>query len=75
MRRLHSLMILLLGLAAGAAATYGYVHLSASVAPPAAAEQSPPPGRKILYYRNPMGLPETPPGHNDRGMRCRVPEL
>src|ERR1700694_5977389 len=61
MRRLNGFVILLLGIAAGLSGSYWYARLPAPVATPAAAEQSaPPPGeRKILYYRNPMGLPDT----------------
>ena len=63
MRRLHSLMILAAGIAAGAAGSYWYAHRPEPVATPASAEQSPPASteRKILYYRNPMGLPDTSP--------------
>jgi Cu(I)/Ag(I) efflux system membrane fusion protein len=61
MRRLNGSVILLLGIAVGLSWSYWYARLPAPVATPAAAEQSaPPPGeRKILYYRNPMGLPDT----------------
>ena len=50
-------------MAAGAAGSYWYAHRSETVATPAAAEQSQPAkaDRKILYYRNPMGLPDTSP--------------
>ena len=64
MRRLNSFVILLLGVAAGLAGSYWYTQSAGSVATPAAAEQavSPPKTeRKILYYRNPMGLPDTSP--------------
>jgi Cu(I)/Ag(I) efflux system membrane fusion protein len=63
MRRLNSLIILAAGIAAGAAGSYWYAHRTETVATPASAEQSAPPegGRKILYYRNPMGLPDTSP--------------
>jgi Cu(I)/Ag(I) efflux system membrane fusion protein len=63
MRRLNSLIILAAGIAAGAAGSYWYAHRSETVATPASAEQSPPASteRKILYYRNPMGLPDTSP--------------
>jgi Cu(I)/Ag(I) efflux system membrane fusion protein len=63
MRRLNSLIILTAGIAAGAAGSYWYAHRTETVATPASAEQSAPPegGRKILYYRNPMGLPDTSP--------------
>ena len=63
MRRLHSLMILAAGIAAGAGGSYWYAHRAETVATPASAEQSAPASteRKILYYRNPMGLPDTSP--------------
>jgi membrane fusion protein, copper/silver efflux system len=62
MRRPNNLIILLAGIAAGAAGSYWYAHRAQSIAP-AAAEQSQPaqPERKILYYRNPMGFPDTSP--------------
>ena len=61
MRRLNSLFILLLGIAAGIA-LYWYAQAGTILAP-AAAEQSAPATseRKVLYYRNPMGLPDTSP--------------
>ncbi|MGE5261244.1 MAG: efflux RND transporter periplasmic adaptor subunit, partial [Actinomycetota bacterium] len=63
MSRLNTLMILSIGVAAGAAANYWFAHRSEPIASPAAAEQTTPDkaGRKILYYRNPMGLPDTSP--------------
>jgi membrane fusion protein, copper/silver efflux system len=64
MGRLNSLIILLLGIGAGAAGSYWYAHRPEPMATPAAAEQAAAPdeaGRKILYYRNPMGLPDTSP--------------
>jgi membrane fusion protein, copper/silver efflux system len=63
MKRLNSLIILAIGVAAGAAATYWYAYPPAAISSPAAAEQSAPakPERKILYYRNAMGLPDTSP--------------
>jgi membrane fusion protein, copper/silver efflux system len=63
MKRLNSFVILLLGVAAGLGGSYWYARLPAPVSTPAAAEQSvpPPAERKILYYRNPMGLPDTSP--------------
>ena len=42
MRRLYSLIILVAGIAAGAAGSYWYAHRSETVATPAAAEQSQP---------------------------------
>ena len=63
MRRLFSFVIILaLGIAAGTTASFWY---SQSLEPTAAAgvEHSAPPKkeRKILYYRNPMGAPDTSP--------------
>jgi len=61
MKRLNSLMILAIGVAAGAAGSYWYAQRPEPISTPAAAEQSQPAKdeRKILYYRNPMGLPDT----------------
>jgi len=61
MRRLNSFVILLLGAAGGLAGSYWYTRSPIPVAAPAVAQQSvpPPAERKILYYRNPMGLPDT----------------
>jgi membrane fusion protein, copper/silver efflux system len=52
-----------MGAAAGAAGTYWYAYAPVPISAPAAAEQAAPPQgeRKILYYRNPMGLPDTSP--------------
>jgi Cu(I)/Ag(I) efflux system membrane fusion protein len=63
MRRLNSLIILVAGIAAGGAGSYWYAHRAETVATPPSAGQSEPAstGRKILYYRNPMGLPDTSP--------------
>ena len=63
MKRLNSLMILGVGIAAGAAGSYWYAHRPEPIATPAIAEQAAPDKteRKILYYRNPMGLPDTSP--------------
>jgi Cu(I)/Ag(I) efflux system membrane fusion protein len=63
MRRLNNLMILAVGISAGAVGIYWLEHRPEPVATPAIAEQAPsaPEGRKILYYRNPMGLPDTSP--------------
>ena len=60
MSRPSTLIVLVAGIAAGAAGSYWYAHRPAPVATPAAAEQSHPAkgDRKILYYRNPMGLPD-----------------
>jgi Cu(I)/Ag(I) efflux system membrane fusion protein len=62
MRRLNSIVLLSLGLVAGIAGSYWYTKSAGSVSTPAAAEQATTPPtaeRKILYYRNPMGLPDT----------------
>jgi Cu(I)/Ag(I) efflux system membrane fusion protein len=69
MKRLNSFLLLAAGAVAGAAGSYWYMHRPAPLSPPAAAEQAPPAGegtsskgeRKILYYRNPMGAPDTSP--------------
>jgi Cu(I)/Ag(I) efflux system membrane fusion protein len=63
MRRLNNLMILVAGISAGAAGVYWLEHRPEPVATRATAEQAPsaPEGRKILYYRNPMGHPDTSP--------------
>jgi Cu(I)/Ag(I) efflux system membrane fusion protein len=56
-------MILAVGISAGAVGIYWLEHRPQPVATPATAEQAPsaPEGRKIVYYRNPMGLPDTSP--------------
>src|SRR3972149_11496650 len=63
MKRLNSFIILVVGLAAGAAGTYWYAYPPQPISTPAAAEQSQPAKgeRTILYYRNPMGHPDTSP--------------
>src|SRR3972149_7584668 len=63
MKRLNSFIILVVGLAAGAGGPYGPPPPPHPISPPAAAEQSAPAKdeRKILYYRNPMGHPDTSP--------------
>jgi Cu(I)/Ag(I) efflux system membrane fusion protein len=63
MSRPNNLIVLVAGIAAGAAGSYWYAHRPEPVAAPAAAEQSQPAKgeRTILYYRNPMGLPDTSP--------------
>jgi len=60
MKRLSSLAILATGVLAGAAGSYWYAHRSEPMVMPAAAQQAAPAndGREILYYRNPMGLPD-----------------
>ena len=62
MSRPNTVIVLVAGIAAGAAGSYWYAPRPAPVATPAAAEQSPAKAeRKLLYYRNPMGLPDTSP--------------
>jgi Cu(I)/Ag(I) efflux system membrane fusion protein len=63
MRRLNSLLILAVGIFAGAISGYWLEHRPEPISTPAIAEQSPSAkeGRKILYYRNPMGHPDTSP--------------
>ena len=52
-----------MGAVAGAAGTYWDSHAPATISTPAVAQQAAPSSaeRKILYYRNPMGLPDTSP--------------
>ncbi|BAQ16701.1 MULTISPECIES: efflux RND transporter periplasmic adaptor subunit [Methyloceanibacter] len=69
MKRLSSLALLAAGIVAGAAGTYWYAHrdepmpIHAATEPAAHDEMSEGENgeRKILYYRNPMGLPDTSP--------------
>ena len=63
MRRLNNFLLLAVGVAAGVAGSYWYTRGPEPISTPAAAEASHPAGgeRKILYYRNPMGLPDTSP--------------
>jgi len=63
MKRLNSFMILAIGVTAGAAGSYWYAHRPEPIATPAGVElsQSAPDQRTILYYRNPMGAPDTSP--------------
>lgn len=62
MKRLNSLMILAIGVAAGAAGSYWYAHRPEPISTPAAEQSAPSKNeRKILYYRNPMGHPDTSP--------------
>ena len=61
MKRLNSLVLLSAGIAAGAPGNYWLTNRPEPVSTPAAAEQSHPAHRKILYYRNPMCLPDTSP--------------
>ena len=63
MRRMNSLIILVVGVAVGVAGSYWYAHRPEPLSKPAAAEQSESSksDRKVLYYRNPMGLPDTSP--------------
>jgi Cu(I)/Ag(I) efflux system membrane fusion protein len=60
MTRLSSLAILATGILAGAAGSYWYVHRPEPMSMTATEHAEPANGdRKILYYRNPMGLPDT----------------
>ena len=69
MRRLNNLMVMAVGLSAGAIGTYWLEHRPEPVATSAAAQQASPAQagqakgseRRILYYRNPMGHPDTSP--------------
>lgn len=63
MRRLNSLIILAVGMLASAMGVYWLEHRAEPISAPAVAEQSASPqeGRRILYYRNPMGHPDTSP--------------
>jgi Cu(I)/Ag(I) efflux system membrane fusion protein len=63
MRHLNSFIILAAGMAAGAGGFYWLEHRSEPIGTPAIADQSPSKqeGRTILYYRNPMGHPDTSP--------------
>jgi len=60
MKRLSSLIVLAAGIAAGAGG-YWYMYRPEPIATIAAAEEAPPAKaeREILYYRHPMGLPDT----------------
>jgi membrane fusion protein, copper/silver efflux system len=62
--RTSSLLLATVALAAGLGGGYGIAHYAAStsdVAPAAVAAAPADPRGKILYYRNPMGLPDTSP--------------
>lgn len=60
MTRLSSLAILATGILAGAAGSYWYIHRPEPMSMTATEHAEPSNGdRKILYYRNPMGLPDT----------------
>jgi membrane fusion protein, copper/silver efflux system len=63
MRRLNSLLLLAAGILAGAVGSYWYMHWPEPISSPATAQQMAPEkdDREILYYRNPMGLPDTSP--------------
>jgi membrane fusion protein, copper/silver efflux system len=73
MKRLNSLVLLAVGIAAGATGAYWYAHRSEPMTMSAATDhaahdtshdemgESGNGERKILYYRNPMGLPDTSP--------------
>ncbi len=59
-----TLALAVLALAAGAAGGYGYARLAPPAPEHAAHGEAPPPADprgRILYYRNPMGLPDTSP--------------
>ena len=64
MRRLNSLIILAMGVAVGAGGAYWYAHRTCADSRrrlrPSKTGQ-PRGDRKILYYRNPMGAPDTSP--------------
>ena len=61
MKRLSIVTILAAGLLAGTAGSYWVEHRPQPISMPAVAEQSASQqeGRRILYYRNPMGHPDT----------------
>jgi membrane fusion protein, copper/silver efflux system len=63
MKRLNRLLLLTIGVATGVGGSYWYAHSPEQISTPAEAEQTPVVGgeRKILYYRNPMGHPDTSP--------------
>ena len=66
MTRLTSAVMLALGLLAGAGATYWYLSATTGEQPaPAKMSMAEDEGasseREVLYYRNPMGLPDTSP--------------
>lgn len=62
MWRLNSLMILAIGVTAGAAGSYWYAHRPEPISTQVAEQSQPVPDeRAILHYRNPMGLPDTSP--------------
>jgi Cu(I)/Ag(I) efflux system membrane fusion protein len=63
MSRRNNFVILAVGIAAGVAGSYWYAHRPEPVSTPAVAEQTSPAkrDREILYYRHPMGLPDTSP--------------
>lgn len=55
--KISSLLLLVVGVLAGGAASYGwFAHQGAN-----ASATSQPAERKVLYYRNPMGQPDTSP--------------
>ena len=64
MRRLYSFIVLLaIGIAAGTAGSFWYSRPSEMMTATAVVEPSAPAKaeRKVLYYRNPMGAPDTSP--------------
>lgn len=60
MRRLNAVMMLIIGIAAGTAGSYWYLHRPEPVSTQGAPQQTAPTkdSREILHYRNPMGLPD-----------------
>ena len=64
MRRLYSFIVILaIGIAAGTAGSFYYSRPSETMTATTVVEPSAPAKaeRKILYYRNPMGAPDTSP--------------
>lgn len=63
MRRLNSIAMLALGIAAGTAGSYWFVHRDGPDANQAVPARTAPAkdGRAIVHYRNPMGLPDISP--------------
>jgi Cu(I)/Ag(I) efflux system membrane fusion protein len=64
MRRLYSFIVILaIGIAAGTAGSFWYSRPSETMTATAVVEPSAPAKaeRKVLYYRNPMGAPDTSP--------------
>ena len=64
MKRLYSFIVILaIGIAAGTAGSFWYYRPPETMSATAVVEPSAPAKaeRKVLYYRNPMGLPDTSP--------------